>query len=175
MDESVKAESKRGINPKVFLIGLPLFIIQLVIVYFVTANILMNKAEGSGGQSNHESEEAVDSSAENAAVDSVKVVGGEHIYSIDDIIINPAGTDGQRLMLLSVGFDVESEEQSKMLESKTVILKDMIISTVSSKTLTMLSQFGYKDTLKTELSHNLNGLFPKVNVLNVYFSKFIIQ
>ena len=171
MDESVKSEAKRGINPKVFLIGLPLFIVQLVIVYFVTANILMNKSE----KPHEETTAAADSSGEVASVDSTKAVGGEHIYSIDDIIINPAGTDGQRLMLLSVGFDVESEEQSKLLESKTVVLKDMIISTVSSKSLAKLSQFGYKDTLKTELSGNLSGIFPAVKVLNVYFSKFIIQ
>ena len=38
---------KGGINTKVILFGLPLFILQLIVVYFVTANILLNKVQGS--------------------------------------------------------------------------------------------------------------------------------
>lgn len=172
------AKSSSSINPKIFLIGLPLFIIQLIIVYFVTANILLNKGtnanpniDPSGFEVVQEEPDEEESSED--VVDSVEV--GKHILNIDDMIVNPAGTKGQRLMLVSLGFDVASEEELKMLEDKNVVLKDLIISTISKKTLVQLSNHDYRDSLKTELSSNVVAMFPSVKVNNVYFSKYIIQ
>ena len=91
------------------------------------------------------------------------------------MIVNPAGTKGQRIMLVSMGFDLASEEELKTLESKNVILKDLIISTLSKKTLAELSNYSFRDTLKIELSSNVSSMFPEVKVNNVYFSKYIIQ
>ena len=172
------AKSSSSINPKIFLIGLPLFIIQLIIVYFVTANILLNK--GTNANPNIDpsgfevvQEEPTEEESSEDVVDSVEV--GKHILNIDDMIVNPAGTKGQRLMLVSLGFDVASEEELKMLEDKNVVLKDLIISTISKKTLVQLSNHDYRDSLKTELSSNVVAMFPSVKVNNVYFSKYIIQ
>lgn len=172
------AKSSSSINPKIFLIGLPLFIIQLIIVYFVTANILLNK--GTNANPNIDpsgfevvQEEPAEEESSEDVVDSVEV--GKHILNIDDMIVNPAGTKGQRLMLVSLGFDVASEEELKMLEDKNVVLKDLIISTISKKTLVQLSNHDYRDSLKTELSSNVVAMFPSVKVNNVYFSKYIIQ
>ena len=40
--ELIKAEKKPSMfNPKVLMIGLPIFVVQLVAVYFITANILL--------------------------------------------------------------------------------------------------------------------------------------
>ena len=40
--EIIKAEKKPSMfNPKVLMIGLPIFIVQLVAVYFITANVLL--------------------------------------------------------------------------------------------------------------------------------------
>ena len=42
----------KGLNIKVLLFGIPIFIVQLVVVYFITANVLLNKI-----QTNHSSAE----------------------------------------------------------------------------------------------------------------------
>ena len=68
MDEKIDSrdpvESKKGgMNMKVLIVGLPVFIIQLVAVYFITGNFLLSrieakaasetesKSEGKGGKS----------------------------------------------------------------------------------------------------------------------------
>ena len=48
---------KKGFNIKILLIGLPIFIIQLVAVYFITANILISKLQPASN--NNEEQTAV--------------------------------------------------------------------------------------------------------------------
>jgi flagellar FliL protein len=79
------------------------------------------------------------------------------------------------LLLASLGLSVESEESRKSLEEKQVIVKDAIISVLSSKSVTQLGSATYRDTLKTEILKNISVQMPGSKVNNIYFSKFIIQ
>ena len=161
---------KKRINLKVIFIGLPLFIIQLVLVYFITATFLVKSAPNS----NSSSEET-----EAESTEEVSDEGGEHtaqkIFNIEDLIINPAGTSGQRLLLLSVGFGVGGDEELTLLQENEVIIKDMVINTVSQKSLGTLSRIELKDSLKVELANQINETYPKAKVKNVYFSKYLIN
>ena len=173
LDEKIEVvqppSSSSKINIKVFLFGLPVFILQLVFVYYITANILMNRHE-------YGTEAATEDSETEEVEDSANVVElGKHIYSVDDIIVNPAGTDGKKLLLTSVGFDIATEEGYKELESKEILVKDMIISILSEKSLSKLRNWNYKDSLRTEIASNMQNFMPNINVNKVYFSKFIIQ
>jgi len=167
-------EKKSGINPKVFIIGLPLFILQLVVVYFITANVLLNKHSSnqvSAAEENSKTEESKEGDKPAAGKESF----GKFIYTMEDVIVNPTGTSGQRLMLASVNIDLLSEEQLKFLKEREPIVKDLIISTISSKTIAQLGQVGFKDTLKIELSGSIKKKFPDVKVNDIYFSKYIMQ
>ena len=168
---------KGGINTKVILFGLPLFILQLIIVYFVTANILLNKVQGNSAiqQAAVKTEEPKGSQNTNADNAQKKPIIGKYIYSVDDVIVNPAGTSGDQLLLTSIAFDVATPEGEKELKEKEIIVKDMIISVLSSKTINQLNNTTYKDTLRMEISKKLQVNLPQVKVNKVYFSKYIIN
>ena len=55
------------------------------------------------------------------------------------------------------------------------MVKDVVITTLSSKDITELANTAYRDTLKMEISGKLKKLIPDVTINNVYFSKYIIQ
>jgi|WetSurMetagenome_2_1015567.scaffolds.fasta_scaffold47888_2 flagellar protein FliL len=165
---------KLSINPKVFIFGLPVFVVQLVIVYFITANILLNKVS-SKTSSPKDSVATLQHNVKSPNSQKGKDNFGKYIYSLDDVIVNPAGTTGQRLILASVNIDVGKDEQLKFLKEREPIVKDLIISTISSKTLLQLGQIGYKDTLKMELANNLKTKFSSVTFNDIYFSKYIMQ
>jgi len=171
----VSEKSKKSINPKVFIIGLPLFVLQLVIVYFVTANILLTKFESAPLKEGEKVEAVTEEEQDSSAEDGENIELGKNIFSIEDVIVNPTGTNGQRLLLVSMAFDVASEEQLKTMEQKEIIVKDMVISTLSSKTMSELSAVGQKDSLKVEISKSLAALLPKIKVNSVYFSKYVIN
>lgn len=168
---------KGGINMKVILFGLPLFVLQLIVVYFVTANILLNKVQGNSTVQAAASQTEQAEGKQNAETVKApqKTVLGKFIHSVDDVIVNPAGTNGEQLLLTSIAFDIANQEGEKELKEKEIIVKDMIISVLSSKNISQLSNTAYKDTLRTEISNRLQLNLPQVKVNKVYFSKYIIQ
>ncbi|MBI1932565.1 MAG: flagellar basal body-associated FliL family protein [Ignavibacteriales bacterium] len=190
-DEEAKKEAKaekpakKGFNIKVILFGLPLFIIQLVLVYFITANFLVKSASESHKNSEGEQVENSDSSESEDTEESESSEESEgeegkgkspvQIFSIDDLIINPAGTSGQRLLLLSVGFGVSNEEKVTMLKENEIVIKDLILNSMSQKSLAELSRVELKDSLKIEIMGQVNKLLPKAKIKNVYFSKYVIN
>lgn len=170
-DIKIKPE-KSALNLKVLLIGIPIFIIQLVAVYFITANILIKRFEGQLVTANKNSASI---SAPAAAAQSQAVDLGKFIYSIDDIIVNPADTDGKRLLLTSVGFDLPKIEMENELKTREAMVKDAVISTLSSKDISQLDNIAYRDTLKMEITGRLKKSIPDVTINNIYFSKYILQ
>ncbi len=167
--QEIKAVAeKSSINTKILIIGIPVFIIQLIVIYFITANILVKKIE---------SNTLPASNVKAAPVNNVKpaVDLGKFIYNLDDIIINPADTDGKRLLLVSIGFDVPKVEIENDLKTRDAMLKDVIISTLSSKSIDQLDNSAYRDTLKMEISSKLKKMIPEDAINNIYFSKYILQ
>ncbi|MDQ7817313.1 MAG: flagellar basal body-associated FliL family protein [Melioribacteraceae bacterium] len=172
--EEKKAEeipAKKVLNIKFLVIGLPLFIVQLVGVYFITANILMPKI-----QSHYPSVPTDSVVVDKPVVDTVTNADlGKYVYVVDDLIINPAGTDGKRLLLSSLGFDLPNEKFQSELKEKEILVKDAIISVLGSKDMAQLSNSIYRDTLRIQITQRLNRLMPHIKISNVYFSKYILQ
>ncbi len=164
---------KKGFNLKILLFGIPVFIVQLIAVYFITANFLLNRMQANGTAAQNQNE----NKAKPAEVkkESKPVELGKFIYMVDDLIINPANTDGKRLLLSSLGFDVASEQSNAELKAKDVLLKDAIISVMSGKSLTQLANMAYRDTLRVEITKRVTQLMPAVKINTIYFSKYILQ
>jgi len=171
-EETKEVPEKKGFNFKVILIGLPLFIVQLALVYFITATFLVKSAPATH---NSNSEEHIEESEESEESEDGEHKVAQHIFNIEDLIINPAGTSGQRLLLLSIGLGVSDEEKLNLLKENEVIIKDLVISSVAQKTLSSLSKVELKDSLKVELAKKINEAYPKAKVKNVYFSKYLIN
>jgi len=173
-EEKKEEKKKKGFNFKVILIGLPLFVVQLILVYFVTATFLVKGSSNSKISNDVENAELMDEDGDGENSDEENA-GVQQIFNIEDLIINPAGTSGQRLLLLSIGFGVADEEKLNLLMKNEIVIKDMVISTVAQKTLGTLSRIELKDSLKVELADRINLAYPKANVKNVYFSKYLIN
>ncbi len=168
-----EAPVKKGFNIKILLFGLPLFVVQLAAVYFITANILLPKIQT---HSTSVQSDSVNTDQAQTKKDSVKNIElGKFVYVVDDLIINPAGTDGKRLLLSSIGFDLADEKFQQELKSKEVLVKDAIISVMGSKNMTQLGNSLYRDTLRIQITDRIKKLIPNVEIGNVYFSKYILQ
>ena len=172
IEEMKPPAAKSAFNTKILLFGIPIFILQLILVYFVTANILIKKIESQDGLTPGKNTKGIE--VKNAK-EKTPVELGKYIYSISDLIVNPADTDGKRLLLTTVGFDIPKAEMETELKTREAMVKDVVITTLSSKDITELANTAYRDTLKMEISGKLKKLIPDVTINNVYFSKYIIQ
>ncbi len=174
---------------KILIIGLPLYIVQLVLVYFITANILLSqnnhsenkserreevKSEALNSDNNNEEKKSEQSEKKEQAKSSGKSVG-EFLFTLDDVICNPAESNGKVLVLTSIGFDMNNAESKKIMEEKTVILKDVVISSIARKTVSELNNVAKRDSLKAQIVQNIESKIPNVKINDLYFSKFIIQ
>lgn len=181
LDLNDSGGSKKGFGLKVILIGLPLFIIQLVLVYFITANLILNKEENDengelSDSTNIELNEHVYTSpVSHRKRPEIELERGKFFYTLDDVVVNPAGTGGKKLMMISMGFDLQTAEEVTIMETREFMVKDAINSVLSSKTLGELTRPGAKKTLKVEIIDKLREVLPEVELNNVYFAKFIIQ
>lgn len=176
-DPEIKGGKGGGVSSKVILLGIPLFIIQLVAVYFIVAYLLESKQipsnlgrgiEAAGHVAEQQAEEGFDDFEADTSS------AGNFVYSLDDLMMNPAGTNGQAIMLVSLGFDIGSETMRTTMETKEVLVRDMVITTLSGKTLDELA-ISNRDSLRLELADKVESLFNNVRIKRVYFSKFIIQ
>ena len=171
-----ETEKKSKFNIKILLIGIPVFMIQLVVVYFVTANFLLDKwkpgTEQLSGNVNVENTLDGESTESNSSSESEL---GKYVYLEEDVIVNPANTQGKRLLLASIGFDLKSEDNKSAMKGKKIPIRDMIISTLASKTIEQLNSIAFRDSLKLEISTQVKQLIPDLKVNRVYFSKYIIQ
>ncbi len=175
---------------KILIIGLPLFILQLVVVYFITANILLSQnhseqdnsnskenvkmEKSSNDEQNSEENNKKDTEKNDEKNSSAKSVG-EFLFTLEDVICNPAESNGKILVLTSLGFDMNSAESKKIMEEKSIILKDIVISSIARKTVNELSNVAQRDSLKLQIVQNIESKIPKVKINDLYFSKFIIQ
>jgi flagellar FliL protein len=96
-------------------------------------------------------------------------------YSVGDIVINPAGTNAQRVMLVSLALQLKSDEEVKKMGEREALVKDIIVTSLSSKSIENLTAMGYKDSLKVELKTKLNAKLHGLNIKDIYFTKYIIQ
>jgi flagellar FliL protein len=141
--------------------------LQLVAAYFLVGFLLRHGST--------DSQEASASSQQVAVSQKNPDPSFDHVYVVKDLIVNPAGTNGLRFLLTTIGLEVTSEETVKELEKRDVQIHDSIIGILTGKTLPELDDASSRDSLKVSIKDQVNKELVTGSVINVYFSKFIIQ
>jgi flagellar FliL protein len=97
------------------------------------------------------------------------------IFRLDNMIVNPAGSEGTHFLMASVAFEVENDRAESVLKEREVELRDLIVTRLESMTMAMLSLPTARDSLKAQLGREvLTLLGPKAKV-KVYLPQFVIQ
>ncbi len=152
-------------KPKKALMIVAVVMIQMIGAYFLVGFLLRHDSQGS-----QETTPSVQPTVQRNPDPSF-----EHGYVVKDLIVNPAGTNGLRFLLTTIGLEVTSEETVKELEKRDVQIHDSIIGILTSKTLPELDETSTRDSLKVSIKDRINKDLVTGSIVNVYFSKFIIQ
>ncbi len=97
------------------------------------------------------------------------------MYQMDNLVLNPAGSNGTRFLLLSVALEVKDAGTADLLKSRDAELRDTILRLFGSKTAEQVSEASARDQLRVELLATLEKMFPQGAVRKVYFPQFVIQ
>ncbi|HYC32882.1 MAG TPA: flagellar basal body-associated FliL family protein [Gemmatimonadales bacterium] len=133
---------------------------------FVLAPRLLPAAAHAAGE---ESEESAEEAEGHGA-------GGEgKIFRIDNLIVNPAGSEGSRFLMTTVAIEVETEAQEAKLRERDVQVRDLVVSRLESRTMGMLTQPFARDSIKRQLAEAMTEVLGPRARVRVYLPQFVIQ
>jgi flagellar FliL protein len=100
---------------------------------------------------------------------------GAPVYTLTDLVLNPAESGGTRFLLLTIAFELTNQATHDAMKARDAELRDQILATIGNKTVDQLSNVAARDSLKGELRDVASKLFKKKAVRRVYFPQFVIQ
>lgn len=97
------------------------------------------------------------------------------LVKIDNLIVNPAGSQGSRFLMVSLAIQTDNAQLEERLRAQEPQIRDVAIALLEQKTMEMLSQPGIRDSIKQELTDTIAALTGSPNRLRVYLPQFVIQ
>ena len=104
--------------------------------------------------------------------------GKPSVYKIDNIIVNPAGSNGGRFLMCSIVVQPEDNSLVDILREHEVELRDKVLTQLTSTTLEQLTGPGGRDSLRLRLATTVRSVLDKDEQqaeLKVYLPQFVIQ
>jgi len=116
--------------------------------------------------------------------------GPAEIYMIEDLVVNPAGTEGTRYLSATIGLEyakaIDSEKSEGAsgghgagsagdLGHKTPIIRDILIGILTSKNIEQLSSAEGKKALRLEIMEKINHEVAPDTVYKVYLVDYVLQ
>ncbi|MCC7052678.1 MAG: flagellar basal body-associated FliL family protein [Gemmatimonadaceae bacterium] len=128
-------------------------------------------------------EEAGDEGDEESGDHAEAKGGGEHgpaapppLYTLSDLVLNPAGSGGTRFLMLSVAFDMKDSAAVEVLKQRDAEIKDAVLALVGAKTVEELAEVASREPLKVEIKALVGKITKKPKAIKrVSFPQFVIQ
>ncbi len=157
-NESENDSNQEKGNSKAKRIGKIFLILAIIAVQGIAAFAIINKNYS-------EIKETVDGFSQQGGV----------YYKMDNIIINPAHSNGERYLIISLAFEMNNSADVAQAEKMNVEIIDRINSHLIRKTAEELSSVESREELKKELQTEINEVLEKKAVRNLFITKYVIQ
>jgi flagellar FliL protein len=125
-----------------------------------------NEAEASGASEAESDPEHAEESHED--------VTGKFL-ELENLLVNPAGSRGERFLMVSVAFEVPDDEALEHLHEREIQIRDAVSATLEALTLDDLTHPGVRDTLKQDLLEVVKPFSGEAAWVRVYLPRFVIQ
>ena len=184
-EETPKAAPEKAGRKRLFLfggVGLGAVVIGIALTAFVIKPLMSGSAEEDSEaarveQSHQQQKEEKPKKEHKKSTESRKSQGKDnsYIYSIQDIVINPAGTGGSRFLSVSFGFELESAKLVARFEEREPIIRDALITILSSKTIAQLTDPKQKEVVRFQIKKRIAQLMKTDDLAGVYYTDFVLQ
>jgi len=96
-------------------------------------------------------------------------------FKIDPLIVNPAGSNGERYLKAVITLEVHDAEIQKELEKRLPQIKNQVNNILSSKSITQVQTNSDRERLRREIQNRINSLLVTGRISNVYLEEFVYQ
>ncbi|WP_457598336.1 flagellar basal body-associated protein FliL [Hydrogenimonas sp.] len=167
--ESGGNESKKGGGNIVLIIVVVLLVLVLAIGG-VVAYLMLSGDEGTDGT--QVTQEKVEKKKRRSRSDDMTV---GPMYPLDKFTVNLMSENGRRYLVAKMNLEEDGEELTPELDKKTPLIRDIVISILSSKTVEEITTAKGKAKLKDEIMAQINKHLEDGEIRHIYFTEFVIQ
>ena len=96
------------------------------------------------------------------------------LVKLDNIIVNPAGSQGSRFLMASIVLAVETDKLEADLHARDAELRDKVTTVLEVMTMAQLTAPGARDTVKARVTSMIGELVGKQK-FKVFLPQFVIQ
>lgn len=97
------------------------------------------------------------------------------VHIVDNLVVNPADSEGTRFLLTSVAIRVASPEDAELLAARDVELRDALIMILGSKTVDELTDITLRRGIVDEIFRSLVAIIGPEIIQRVLLPQFVIQ
>lgn len=97
------------------------------------------------------------------------------LHILDNLVVNPAGSEGTRYLLVSVAIEPEDPSLVEELASLDVALRHGLLSFLGSKTVRELADISARDALVEEMKAVLSHEVGEDLIHRIYLPQYVIQ
>jgi len=98
------------------------------------------------------------------------------MYALDDLVLNPAASNGSRLLLFAVAVELADSAAATRLKERDAQARDAVLDVLSAKTTEQLADPAGRDAMKQELLERIGVVLDrKEGVRRLYFPQFVLQ
>jgi flagellar FliL protein len=97
------------------------------------------------------------------------------IYSMEPIVVNLFDPTGKRYLQIRLALELKDKKMEEEIKINEPKIKDVIISTLSTKTPEDVLQPEAKDLIKNELLQKINSALGEEAISNIYITQYIVE
>lgn len=98
-----------------------------------------------------------------------------NIFLLENIVINPRGTNGMRYVAMAIGIGASESSTLEALKGRELQIRDAMNSLLADKSLGEFVDLDRRAALKNEIKKTVNEKIKPKKVESVYFTEYVIQ
>jgi flagellar FliL protein len=148
------------------LMMLMLVILQAAVAYGVAQFLILPRLPGAAN--------AADSALAAAELEAEASERG-NIIMMDDVVVNLKDEEGMRFLKVTTGLEFKEGKLEQEITDRMPELRDLLIDHLSSQEVSEVVHREGRDVVKQQLLEDFNGRLQQGDLINVYFSDFVVQ
>lgn len=101
--------------------------------------------------------------------------GDAALYAIDNLVVNPAGSQGTRFLVAGLAVRLTDASSSTSLQARDPEIRDALLGLLASQTVAQLSDPTVRDQLKQQFKAAIEAVIGEGTVASVLIPQFVLQ
>ena len=176
-EEEKKGSKLEGLKQNKMLLFIIIGVAALLLIILIVVAVLIFSGGDEEAGANPAAPQAQSAANKGSAANpnsNLLIIGP--MYPLDQFIINLlASGGGKRYLKTSIALELSIAEMQVELDNKRNVLRDTVITILSSKTFEEVQTAKGKQKLKEELMERLNEFLVDGRIMNIFFTEFVVQ